>query len=103
MNKPKPALHTLNASAREQADLLQRLLRCTTTGDSLLLIENGVYNMTDTTTLSAIANAGLTLYCLHADLLARGLDNYNSKAAIVDDKGFVELTCSHHKVVSWFV
>lgn len=104
MNSNKPTLHTLNASSREQMDLLQRMLRCASSGDSLLLMENGVYNITDTAFLSAIIHSGLTLYCLHADLLARGLDNsHQGKAAVVDDNGFVELACSHHKVVSWFV
>lgn len=96
-------LHTLNVSAHEHAALLQRLLRCASSGDGLLLIENGVYNLTDNNFLSAIAQAGLTLYGLQADLLARGLNSQDSSATVIDDNGFVELTCSHHKVVSWFV
>jgi sulfur relay protein TusB/DsrH len=103
-------LHTLNASAREQAALLQRLLRCASAGDSLLLIENGVYNLADTDALAAIKAAGLTLYCLQADVLARGLNHHHEMsgtttidATVIDDSGFVELTCSHQKVISWFV
>lgn len=97
-------LHTLNASAREHPALLQRLLRCASSGDGLLLIENGVYNLTDNDYLTAISQAGLTLHCLQADLLARGLSHYpDSRATVIDDSGFVQLTCSHHKVVSWFV
>lgn len=96
-------LHTLNASAREQQALLQRLLRCASTGDSLLLIENGVYNLTDADALKAINAAGLTLYCLQADALARGLKNSDSNATVVDDNEFVALSCSHQKVISWFV
>jgi len=95
-------LHTLNASAREQADLLARLLRCASSGDSVLLIENGVYNLTDNPTLHAISDAGLTLYCLQADCTARGLTDSASAAITVDDIGFVKLACTHHKVVSWF-
>lgn len=109
MNNNTSTLHTLNTSAREQAALLQRLLRCASTGDSLLLIENGVYNLTDTNALTAIKGAGLTLYCLQADVLARGLKHYEQSgvttvdATVIDDSGFVELTCSHQKVISWFV
>jgi tRNA 2-thiouridine synthesizing protein B len=96
-------LHTLNASAREQADLLARLLRCASSGDGILLIENGVYNLTDSNTLQAISDAGLTLYCLQADLLARGLKQYEHGVRAVDDNEFVALSCSHQKVISWFV
>jgi tRNA 2-thiouridine synthesizing protein B len=114
MNTHKSTLHTLNASAREQAALLQRLLRYASAGDSLLLIENGVYNLTDADSLAAIKAAGFTLYCLQTDALARGLINSHNNsitavdstvidATVVDDNGFVELTCNHHKVVSWFV
>lgn len=98
----KLTLHTLNTSAREQAALLGRLLDCASAGDSVLLIEDGVYNITDPAALSAISSSGLTLYCLQADLLARGLHNgHQGTVTVVDDKGFVELACSHYKVVSW--
>jgi tRNA 2-thiouridine synthesizing protein B len=103
MNIHKSTLHTLNSSAKEQAALLQRLLRCASSGDSLLLIENGVYNITDNAFLTAISQAGLTLYCLQADLLARGLKQYEDGVRVVDDNAFVALSCSHQKVISWFV
>ncbi|HSC76115.1 MAG TPA: sulfurtransferase complex subunit TusB [Pseudomonadales bacterium] len=108
INGAAATLHTLNCSAREHTALLQRLLRCASAGDSLLLLENGVYNITDDAFLTTITRAGLTLYCLQADLLARGLHNHPrhntvNDATIVDDNGFVELACHHHKVVSWFV
>jgi len=104
MKNQEATLHTLNASAREQAALLQRLLRCASAGDSVLLIENGAYNLTDANSLAAIKAAGLTLYCLQADVLARGLKQYEqSGVTTVDDNEFVALSCSHHKVVSWFV
>ena len=103
-------LHTLNASAREQAELLQRLLRCASPGDSLLLIENGVYNLTDADAIAAITEAGLQLYYLQADLLARGLKHCEQSGIptvndtkVIDDAEFVTLSCSHQKVISWFV
>jgi len=94
------ALHTLNASSREHPALLHRLLRMTSPGDAVLLIENGVYTLTDKAAVQAMASAGLALYALQADVLARGLDAKN--IAVVDDCGFVELACTHGKVVSWF-
>jgi tRNA 2-thiouridine synthesizing protein B len=103
MNTQTSTLHTLNSSARENAALLQRLLRYASSGDSLLLIENGAYNLTDTDSLAAIKAAGLSLYCLKADAVARGLQhNKQSDATIIDDNEFVALSCSHQKVVSWF-
>ena len=94
-------LHTLNASARENTDLFARLLRSASTGDSLLLIEDGVYNLADPAARQQIAAAGLALYCLQPDILARGLAGQTGDASPVDDCGFVELSCTHRKVVSW--
>jgi sulfur relay protein TusB/DsrH len=103
MNNQGNTLHTLNCSTREHAAVLERLLRCASTGDSLLLIENGVYNLTDIAAQRLIADAGLTLYCLKNDVLARGLQHSSASVKTVDDAGFVELSCTHAKVVSWFV
>ena len=94
-------LHTLNASSREHGELLARLLRMASAGDSVLLIENGVYTITDSTALQALADAGLSLHALQSDLQARGL--HNSATTVVDDNGFVALACNHRKVVSWFL
>lgn len=92
-------LHTLNVSSREYPALLSRLLRMASPGDTVLLIENGIYTLTDTAALQAMTDAGLALFALQADLQARGLDA--KCTAIIDDQGFVELACMHHKVVSW--
>lgn len=96
-------LHTLNASTREQRDLLARLLRMASPGDSLLLIGNGVYSITDAQALQAFSYGELTVYCLQADLQARGLVTADDSINVVDDSGFVALACSHRKVVSWFL
>lgn len=95
-------LHTLNASTREHTDLFARLLRSASPGDSLLLIEDGVYNLADATARQRIAAACLVLYYLHPDVLARGMSNQTDHASPVDDSGFVELSCAHNKVLSWF-
>ncbi len=96
-------LHTLNATAHEHPALLARLLRCASPGDSLLLIENGVYNVADPATLATINTAGVKVYYLQADAGARGLV-HDTKTDIhaVDDDGFVALSCSHNNVISWF-
>jgi tRNA 2-thiouridine synthesizing protein B len=93
-------LHTLNASAADYSELLKRLLRYAERDDSILLIENGVYNLVNDDAMTAINTAGLTVYYLQNDSLARGI-KVNSGNAI-DDQGFVELSCNHRKVLSWF-
>jgi tRNA 2-thiouridine synthesizing protein B len=73
-------------------------------GDALLIIENGVYAATHTIIyeqLSCLEEVSINF--LSADMLARGLPlPQNGKANLVDDQQFVELSCQHSKVVSWF-
>ena len=95
-------LHTLNVSSRENPDLVARLLRSTSRGDALLLIENGVYNLTDTAFIDATNNAGLLLHCLDIDIEARGLQRWATRAISASDSDFVALVCHHDKAVNWF-
>ncbi|HQQ64325.1 MAG TPA: sulfurtransferase complex subunit TusB [Pseudomonadales bacterium] len=97
-------LHTLNISSRENSAVIDRLLRCASTGDSVLLIENGVYTLADDNALQAFHAAGLALYALQVDIDARGLQHHiiSSPVTLLDDSGFVALACEHHKTVSWF-
>ncbi len=97
------ALHTLNASMREQTDLIARLLRSASQGDSILLIENGVYNLTDNNFLQAASLANIRLFFLEKDAQARGLLAWFDKAQKVSDDDFVAMSCQHKKVISWFV
>lgn len=111
---PASTLHTLNASPFEHRALFERLLRFASPGDSLLLLENGVYGICDEKSLSAIFDLGLTLYCLETDVIARGLQTVailarnpgpvspENPVHRIDDHAFVALCCQHRKVVSWF-
>ena len=111
---PAATLHTLNVSPREYRALFERLIRLASPGDNLLLIENGVYALTDDKALQDLRALGLGLYCLEADVEARGLAHWPALAEqiagmppehlirIVNDSGFVALSCEHRKVVSWF-
>ncbi len=102
-------LHTFNASSREQRVMFERLIRFASPGDSLLLLENGVYCITDAHALRAAHALGLALYALQPDLEARGLRINESelltskdyRCTAVDDAGFVQLCCQHHKVLNW--
>ena len=88
-------LHILNRGPN-QPELLQHLIDACSDGDTILLIEDGVYWSSDHFTHHF---AGLDLTVLQADLAARGV-----KAAIgepIDDADFVDLTVAHSRSVSW--
>jgi len=95
-------LHTLNASAKQHAELTKRLLRCASQGDALLLLGDGTYNLADKAFLFATQEKGLLLYAMSIDLQVRGLQTIANNATSADDALFVALSCQHSKVVSWF-
>ena len=71
--------------------------------DVLLLIEDGVYAAVKSGKASAMLD-GHTVSVLGPDLAARGIseDKLADGVNVVDYAGFVELTTTHDKVVSWF-
>ncbi len=93
-------LHTLNR-APSNAALLADCLRACSSGDTLLLIEDGVYCAQTEQPLSWPAD--ITVCALAADVAARGLNNrLSSNIKQVDDTGFVQLCCEHARVISWY-
>lgn len=88
-------LHILNRGPN-QTELLQHCLDAMTSGDALLLIEDGVYWSTAHFTEKL---SGVDLYVLTADLEARGLKEPRGQS--VDDDEFVDLTVVHSRSVSW--
>lgn len=71
--------------------------------DALLLCGDAVYGLQDGTQASrAIASrpAGVALYALQEDVLARGLEGQRLAEA-VDYKGFVGLSCRYARVNTW--
>lgn len=93
-------LHTVNKTAA--SDALASCLRVAQDGDSLLLIEDGVYLHQQLTQLPM--PQGLTLYVLEQDLIARGFSSAALPEAItaINYDGFVDLVCKHTQSVSWF-
>jgi sulfur relay protein TusB/DsrH len=70
-------------------------------GDSILLIEDGVYAAGDTPTplsplLAGAQSAGATVYALQPDLQARGV---KTTLPVVDYVGFVDLIEAHDRSV----
>ena len=89
-------LHTLN-----NRSLLSLCLRSVENGDSLLLIENGVYGAIQPHV--AEIPAGVAVYALQNDLDARGLSTRTAEnVEVITDTGFVRLCCEHDKVINWF-
>lgn len=90
-------LHTVNKTASD--DALAACLRVVSSGDSLLLIEDGVYQAA---TLAQHPQASsLLLFALQEDVTARGL-SLPATITAIDYAQFVELVCRHRRSVSWF-
>jgi tRNA 2-thiouridine synthesizing protein B len=96
-------LHTVNKSPYADKTL-QSCLKAANDNDTLLLIEDGVYGALKGGEYSDLVDsAGPRIVALSPDLEARGLlDKLLSSVDTVDYAGFVELTLTHDKVVSWF-
>lgn len=98
-------LHTYNKSLHAGEARLLGCLRLLAPGDSLLLIEDGVYlvpQMHAGMPLRAMVPAGVTLHALLPDLAARGI---SGKVPVdfsgIDYAGFVQLCLAHPRVVNW--
>ena len=97
-------LHTVNKSPFTDSSL-KSCIRCSTPGQSILLIEDGVYaalNDTETSALIKELDSSVTVYALKEDLAARGiLSTIMTSIKLIDYEGFVDLTLSHSAVQSW--
>ena len=97
-------LHTVNRSPF-QHDTLRACLRVAAAEDAILLIEDGVYGAIEESELARLLGDAPAprVYALLADVEARGLTSLiQSSIALVDYRGFVDLTAQHDRVVSWF-
>ncbi len=95
-------LHLINASSRA-SPALTNCLYAAKAGDTVLLIENGVFCAV-AATFDAIARkpAALNWCALHEDVRSRGIESRLADSiAIVDARAFVDLVVSHQPVVSW--
>lgn len=92
-------LHTVN---QPPGAALDSCLRIIGPGDSLLLLEDGVYGG-QAGLADSIADAGCKLYVLEPDAAARGLlDRLDPAAELIDYAGFVELAAECDAVQSWY-
>lgn len=99
-------LHTVNKSPFSN-NTLQSCLSVLQPGDTLLLIEDGIYGcLPSADTFAKIEQlhaAGVKLRVLEEDLAARGLKEQKSELfETADYNQFVELCTQHTSVQSWF-
>ena len=98
-------LHTVNKSPFETQALLSCLGHAKA-GDTILMIEDGVYGATKGTGLSdALVALGstVTLAVLAPDMKARGIDEGRLMDGVktVDYAGFVELVATTDRTQNW--
>ncbi|WP_419834883.1 sulfurtransferase complex subunit TusB [Endozoicomonas atrinae] len=90
-------LHTTN----KPGQVLELCLRAVASGDSVLLIEDAVYELlSPVTRLNALPD-GCSIYVLGIDAKARGVKVSEPFEAINYDR-FVSLCVDNEKVLSWF-
>ncbi|GAA4648171.1 hypothetical protein GCM10023116_04370 [Kistimonas scapharcae] len=97
-------LHTVNKPS-QSSPALSLAQSALVPGDTLLLIEDGVFSLIAKSqsfnTIKALGNQ-YTITALLPDVRARGLDNHLPEwVTLVDYDGFVELTEIHEKTLSW--
>jgi tRNA 2-thiouridine synthesizing protein B len=97
-------LHTVNKSPFEKSSC-ESCLGHATSGSAVLFYEDGVYAVTQGTTVEAKLKSaqGVKLYAMGPDLKARGIaeDRVIDGVQLVDYAGFVDLAASYDKVVAW--
>ena len=92
-------LHTINKTGQP----LELCLRSLSQGDSLLFIEDGVYQLLEAQDVLEDISRSFKLFALDADFAARGVSGASQILATpVSYRQFVELTESHDKILSWF-
>ena len=98
-------LHTINKSPFETSSF-ESCLGHVSDGDSVLLIEDGVYAAIAGTAPSdqiKAQNGKVSFYVLGPDIAARGLNNGSLAEGIevVDYGGFVDLVSEHEVAQAW--
>jgi tRNA 2-thiouridine synthesizing protein B len=97
------SLHTVNKSPGSK-DVLESCLHTAAPGDTVLLIEDGVYACASHGHLFNTLDPAIRLCALQEDLQARGIDAGMSPARMesITYPQFVELACQHKRTISWF-
>ncbi|MEX2334168.1 MAG: sulfurtransferase complex subunit TusB [Pseudohongiella sp.] len=92
-------LHIVSKSPY-RTDALQRCLALVAPGDSIILIEDGVFGVNLLTPDLKALEEGIRCYALSEDLAARGLSAAAAGIRPTDYAGFVVLVCEHRNSLS---
>ena len=97
-------LYTVNKSPFEK-NSLESVIKFSTAGSAVLLMEDGVYGATKGTTAESMITGAseLKFYVLASDLKARGIsdDRIIDGIESIDYAKFVELAVANDKVQAW--
>lgn len=96
------SLHIVNASSERRA-ALDNCLRAASSGDTVLLVGNGVF-WAVASIFKGVAKRASNVTCvaLATDVSSRGIGHLVTTAVQqVDDAAFVDLVAAHHPIVSW--
>ncbi len=93
-------LHIVNKSPFSH-NAFNQCLNAATENDSILLIEDGVYWLSNSTQAIPPLPEGIRIFLLAEDIESRGLSPMQNTNT-VDYNGFVELVTQFDKTVSWF-
>lgn len=98
-------LHTVNKSPLDR-NALESAIKHATKGNSILMIEDGVYGAMQGTQKSGVVSGAMndiSFYVLGPDLKARGINEGRviDGVKIVDYSGFVALVAEHDATQSW--
>ena len=97
-------LFTIRKS-RFDAPSLYEQLGFAKSGDSILLIEDGVLALQSPISLASfLAKCSInhiSVFALSLDCELRGICNHYEQVALVDYEGFVNLVTKHEKQVAW--
>ena len=96
-------LHTLNKPSSYES-LCHQLSENIARVDSVILIEDGVYQITwlEHHSLGHWSTIANKIYALKDDVIARGTSDNADYITYIDYPEFVALTLSHTKVISWY-
>ncbi|WP_438767367.1 sulfurtransferase complex subunit TusB [Kushneria sp. TE3] len=92
-------LHLINRSPFSTR-ILHELADAVSQGDHVLLVEDGVYAASGTAL--RVLPQGIELWALEEDCVSRGVIPAPDISKTVDMAGFVALTASTDRTVSWF-
>lgn len=92
-------LHLINRSPFN-TNVLHELADAVSEGDHILLIEDGVYAAFGAPCWAL--PEGISLWALQEDCVSRGVTPSSVTWGTMDMAGFVALTASTHRTVSWF-